>query len=129
MNGKRGGKTENLPYGVRMAYNDIEHVVLYGMEDEEKQERINREIEGWIRNEIETGSLQGHYADRVKPALYTLYRATDEELVVRYEYLWWYDETGDECNWADCWFRVDMDSESCTETGSVGWDDVEDNLW
>ena len=55
---------------------------LYGMEDGEKQERINREIEEWLKEEVKTGSLQGHYAEREEPASYTLYRATEQELIV-----------------------------------------------
>lgn len=125
---KEEGKTEGLPYGVRMAYDDIEHVVLYGMEDREKQERINRAIEEWLRNEIENGRLQGNYADRREPAHYVLYRATEDELVVRYKYIWC-DEAGDEWYSKTCGFLVNMDNESCAETNSVGLEDFEDNLW
>ena len=122
---KKEGESGSLPYGVRMAYDDIEHVVIYGMQDKEKQQRINQSIEELLKQEIESGSLKEYYAEKEGFANYTLYRATKEEVVVDYEYIW-FDDKADKYYSERCRFLIDISNGSCSETGY--WDFDED-VW
>ncbi|MBD5550557.1 MAG: hypothetical protein HDQ96_05180 [Lachnospiraceae bacterium] len=122
---KKEGESGGLPYGVRMAYDDIEHVVLYGMQDEKRQEIINQKTEEQIRQEIESGSLQAHYAEKEGFANYTLYRATKGEVVVDYEYIW-FDDKADKYYSERCSFLIDISNGNCSRTGY--WD-FDENVW
>lgn len=121
------GRNSSFPYGVRMAYGDIEQVVLYGMVDEKKQEIINTQIQELIIREIEERGKE-YYLSREETARYTLYQATKDEMTIKYKYIW-FDEEKEQFDSSVLWLHVDIANNTCIETDSLTRSEFLENVW